>query len=72
MYSIPALGCTSLRSEKWLSAKTLARQSGGRWLRIAWRSTVGPVAGQGQGKSYEVVRAAVEEWIEQEVELPTE
>jgi hypothetical protein len=30
------------------------------------------VVGQGQGKNYEVVRAAVEEWIEQEVELLTQ
>jgi hypothetical protein len=45
-----------------------ARVRGGGWLWIARRSLLGPVVGQGQGKSYEVVRAAVEEWMEQESE----
>jgi len=45
-----------------------ARVRGGGWLWMARRSSAGPVVGQGQGKSYEVVRAAVEEWMEQEAE----
>ncbi len=45
-----------------------ARVRGGGWLWIARRSLTGPVIGQGQGKNYEIVRAAVEEWMEQEAE----
>ncbi len=49
-----------------------ARVRGGGWLWIARRSPAGPIVGQGQGKSYEIVRAAVEEWMEQEAEALTQ
>jgi hypothetical protein len=49
-----------------------ARVRGGGWLWIARRSPVGPVVGQGQGKNYEIVRAAVEEWMEVEAERLTQ
>lgn len=43
-----------------------ARVRGGGWLWIARRSPAGPIVGEGRGASYEVVRAAVQEWMEQE------
>jgi hypothetical protein len=48
-----------------------ARVRGGGWLWIARRSPSGPIIGQGRGATYEIVRAAVEEWLEQEVERLT-
>ncbi len=49
-----------------------ARVRGGGWLWIARRSPSGPIIGQGRGSTYEIVRAAVEEWLEQEVEQLTQ
>ncbi len=43
-----------------------ARVRGGGWLWIARRSSAGPILGQGRGATFAVVRAAVEEWLEQE------
>ncbi len=43
-----------------------ARVRGGGWLWIARRSPSGPIIGEGRGSTYEIVRAAVEEWLEQE------
>ncbi len=48
-----------------------ARVRGGGWLWIARPSPSGPIIGQGRGATYEIVRAAVEEWLEQEVEQLT-
>jgi len=48
-----------------------ARVRGGGWLWIARRSPSGPVIGQGRGSTYEIVRAAVEEWLEQEAQQLT-
>ncbi len=48
-----------------------ARVRGGGWLWIARRSPSGPVIGQGRGATFEIVRAAVEEWLEQEAEQLT-
>ena len=45
-----------------------ARVSGCGWLWIARRSPAGPIVGEGRGSSLEIVRAAVEEWMEQEAE----
>jgi hypothetical protein len=45
-----------------------ARVRGGGWLWIARRSPAGPIVGEGRGASLEIVRAAVEEWMEQEAE----
>jgi hypothetical protein len=45
-----------------------ARVRGGGWLWIARRSPAGPIVGEGRGSSLEIVRAAVEEWLEQEAE----
>ncbi len=49
-----------------------ARVRGGGWLWIARRSPSGPIIGQGRGATYEIVRAAVEEWLEQETEQLTQ
>jgi hypothetical protein len=49
-----------------------ARVRGGGWLWIARRSPTGPIIGQGRGTRYEIVRAAVEEWLEQEAERLTQ
>jgi len=49
-----------------------ARVRGGGWLWIARRSPSGPIIGQGRGVTYEIVRAAVEEWLEQETEQLTQ
>lgn len=43
-----------------------ARVRGGGWLWIARRSSSGPILGQGRGGTFAIVRAAVEEWLEQE------
>ena len=49
-----------------------ARVRGGGWLWIARRSPSGPIIGQGRGvDESEIVRAAVEEWLEQEAEQLT-
>ncbi len=48
-----------------------ARVRGGGWLWIARRSPSGPIIGEGRGSTYEIVRAAVEEWLEQETEQLT-
>lgn len=48
-----------------------ARVRGGGWLWIARRTPSGPVIGQGRGGSFQIVRAAVEEWLEQEAEQLT-
>ena len=45
-----------------------ARVRGGGWLWIARRSMAGPIVGEGRGSTYEIVRAAVEEWMEQEAQ----
>lgn len=45
-----------------------ARVRGGGWLWVARKTPSGPIVGQGRGSTYEVVRAAVEEWLEQEAE----
>lgn len=49
-----------------------ARVRGGGWLWIARRSPSGPIIGQGRGATYEIVRSAVEEWLEQEAEQLTQ
>jgi len=49
-----------------------ARVRGGGWLWIARRSPSGPIVGRGRGSSYEIARAAVEEWLEQEAEQLTQ
>ncbi len=49
-----------------------ARVRGGGWLWIARRSPSGPIIGEGRGSTYEIVRAAVEEWLEQETEQLTQ
>ncbi len=49
-----------------------ARVRGGGWLWIARRAPSGPIIGQGRGVTYEIVRAAVEEWLEQETEQLTQ
>ncbi len=49
-----------------------ARVRGGGWLWIARRSPSGPIVGEGRGSTYEIVRAAVEEWLEQETEQLTQ
>jgi len=48
-----------------------ARVRGGGWLWIARRTPSGPIVGQGRGSTYEIVRAAVDEWLEQEAEVLT-
>jgi hypothetical protein len=48
-----------------------ARVRGGGWLWIARRTPSGPVIGQGRGGTFQIVRAAVEEWLEQEAEQLT-
>lgn len=52
-------------------AVAYARVRGGGWLWIARRTPSGPVIGQGRGGSFQIVRAAVEEWLEQEAEQLT-
>ena len=53
-------------------AVAYARVRGGGWLWIARRSPTGPIIGQGRGTTFEIVRAAVEEWLEQEAERLTQ